>query len=215
MKRVYLFLFLLLLIPFNVKADNEGCTSQEKIKLNTLASYLTIGFEFNEKSATFNVVIENMSPYLIIDDNENEYRYSSKGTKIKKINEGTKLRLLIKASEYSECYDDTIRTITYVTPYINRFLETSECFSNPEVEICNTKFTNYKLDEKTFKRMFEKQKKKQEQEEVVVIEEEDPWYKEYLEYIRKYGMQVGLFLIGTTAMLILGQNAVKRAKAKF
>ena len=54
-------------------------------------------------------------------------------------------------------------------------------------------------------------------EEIITEEEkiEVKWYDEYLEYIKKYGMQVGLVFLGTIPPIILGRSAVRKEKEQF
>ena len=193
----------------------DECTSSELVDLHSIANHISIDFEYDEKNEKFNVVLENLNSLVLVNFETNQYKYSSKGTKVKGLDEGTRYVFFVVASEYSTCYETELRQISFVTPYINRFLDTEDCYNHPDAEICNTKFTDYKLTYSIFKKMVEKNVKAVESEKVDEKEKEVHWYDKYLELLDKYGMQVGLFLIGAVATAIIGHGAVTRAKAKF
>lgn len=191
------------------------CNATEKVELNTLSSYVTVDFEFNEETELFNLVLENISPYLSFEFNGVTYMYSNKGIVISNISEGTNVNINVIASEYSNCYKENINTIRYEIPYINRFMNTKECKNNPRAEICNTKFLNYKMTYAMFQKLLIEKKEKTviaPKEEVV---EEVPWYQEYLVFFAKYGIQVILFILGFSISFIIGHNIVKKVNSKF
>ena len=221
MKNIFKLLFVFMIFFFlnNVSAletdISETCTVEEKIALNSLANHVTIDFEFNENDEKFNLLFENITPYISVEYGNNTYKYSSKGTIIRGFDEGKRLSFNIVASEYSECYGYKIKSIQYMTPYINRFLESSECNENPTAEICKTKFTDYKLTYSLLKNMLKKNTKQEKKIEEKEIERIYTWKDNLLDFLDKYGMQVGLFLLGSITTIILGHGAVIRAKTKF
>lgn len=199
------------IFPMISKAE---CSASEKVQLNTQASYLTYDYTYNGDN-TFNVTFDNVTSSLAVEYNDDIYSATKSGITIKNIPEGTIMNLKVLASKKTNCYEDVLRVITYRIPYYNRFLDRAECQNYPEIEICQTKFLSYFMSDSLFESMFEKQKEELLETEEPTIVEEDTWVDILVDYLWAYGMQTGLFLVGTICMYILGHSAVKRAKAKF
>lgn len=212
--KVLYFMFFMMcfcIFPGLVKAE---CSANEKVQLNTQASYLTYSYTYNNNN-TFNVTFENVTSGIALEYDDKVYNATKNGITIKKVPEGTVMFIKVIASPNTNCYEDLLRAITYRIPYYNHYLTSAECQNYPEVEFCQTKFLSYYVSENVFKRMFEKQKEELYQPAAPPVEPEETWFDIVLDYLWKYGMQVGLFIVGFTCMFILGHNAVKRAKAKF
>ena len=195
--------------------NDSVCSSEETIELYTIASHVAVDFKYEEQTETFDLILENMNQYLSAQVAGKLYKYSSKGVVIKGFKEGEKVKIDLIASEYSECFEKSIKSIQYVLPYINRFLDTSECELNADAEICNTKFTDYRLTYNLLKKMLQKEEKKKTDIIIEKKEQEIYWYDKWLIFIDDYGMQIGLFLLGTIATIIVGHGVLIRAKSKF
>ena len=161
------------------------------------------------------MTFENVTSGIALDYDGKIYNATKNGITIKKVPEGTVMNISVIASANTNCYKDGLRTIYYRIPYYNHYLTTPECQNYPEVEFCQTKFLSYYVSESLFKSMFEKQKEELYETEEPPVEPSDTWIDIVVDYLWKYGMQVGLFIVGFFCMFILGHNAVKRAKAKF
>lgn len=208
-----LFTFACFCVGFTVV--NAECSSSERLQLNTQASYVTYDYTYNEKTGLFDIHFYNLTSYLYLDYNSKQYYPTKDETVIKGVTNGKLMSVKVDASAKTNCEETILRTITYQVPYKNAYLDSTECGLYPEVEICNTQFLSYKLTDDMFKRIFETQKEELISTEPVVTPEETTWKDTVIEYLLKYGMQVGLLIIGTLSITILGRKAVKRAKAKF
>jgi hypothetical protein len=191
------------------------CSSSERVQLNTQASYVTYDYTYNDETELFDIHFYNLTSYLYLEYNSNIYYPKKEETIIKNVENGKRMTITVNASTNTNCEETQLRSITYQVPYKNAYLDSVGCGLYPELSICNTKFLSYKLTDEMFNRIFDTQKVEYigtEAEEPVV---EETWVDVLKNYALKYGMQVGLSLIGTVSILILGRKAVKRAKAKF
>jgi len=212
--KVLCFTFFMLCFCIFTGSVKAECSANEKVQLNTQASYLTYNYTYNNNN-TFNVTFENVTSGIAIEYDGKVYNATKNGITIKKVPEGTVMNIKVIASANTNCYQDNLRIINYRIPYYNRFLDRAECQNYPEVEICQTKFLSYFMSDVLFEKMFETQKEEFYEQEDPIVEPEETWIDIVVDYLWKYGMQVGLFIVGFTCMFILGHNAVKRAKAKF
>lgn len=215
MKMSILKIAILVLCLFALPVFNAECSTQEKVQINTQASYVNYHYEYDDKTGLFDVIFENVTSNITIEYLERSYSATKNGTRIKGLNQGTRVQAYLNASGNTNCTGDRLRTIVVPLPYYNEFLDSDECNTYPEVEICKTKFLSYKLSYNNFLNMFKKQRDKLLEEPVVEGQKEETWQDIFFEYLEKYGMQVGLFVLGFFSMFVLGHSAVKRAKAKF
>lgn len=191
------------------------CSSSERVQLNTQASYITYDYTYNEKTDLFDINFYNMTSFLYLEYDSKIYYPRKEQTIIKGVENGKRINVKVNASTNTNCEETQLRSITYQVPYKNLYLESVGCDLYPEISICNTKFLTYKLTNEMFNRLFEEQKAAYTKTETKADDIKETWKDVLKNYATKYGMQVGLSLIGTLSILILGKSAVKRAKAKF
>ncbi len=212
MKKIILFIIsFILLMPF-IKAD---CTYKEMTELSKLANYVESNYEFSETNFNFTLKFTNVPKELyVLIDNEKYYSGVDNTLEIKNIDFGRNLKVTINGSKYSECFDESYRTINIQIPYYNHFYGNDMCIGHESLDVCSYRFLPYDIDMNTFNRLILKNSQsesveEEEEEEVVENKEEKITFKEIgVDYI----IPVLLVLLSGGVTFLIGKIIYSKQK---
>lgn len=162
-------IFIIIMMFAGIYSLNASCTYSEKRELNALSSYVNYDYDYNDNS--FSVNIYNLKNNLIANYNGTlaKDNYESR---IIGLTEGESLKVSITAGE-GTCEGEALRVITINIPYLNPYYGSEECEGKEDLNVCSSKFLDYRLSESTFnslvnKRVVTQIKDEEEAEEEVV-----------------------------------------------
>lgn len=133
MKRYFILLFLLLLLPFKA---NAGCSDEELVILQKLANNINVSYEYDKTTNNFVVSFTNMRPELIITDidNNKDYYYSGE-LRIKNVASGHHSYIIYAYDK--NCYDDELGAKSVNLPYYNKYYLESDCNNISDYRYCS------------------------------------------------------------------------------
>lgn len=192
-------LFLIVFILFSyVNIYNAECNYTELKNLNALASHVDYSYEYDENTGKFNITIINIPNELYVVVDTQNYYPKDNTIIINGLNMGSELSIDIYSSENAECVTQYLRALKIKIPYLNKYYDSKECLANKNLEVCNNKFLNYELTDKTFKELINKNFEEtiNKKEPTITIEEDEKttlWDK-ITKIAKKYGIQTLLIL---------------------
>jgi hypothetical protein len=214
-KSILLLLFVVLFIPFNVKAvydvTNPDCTNDEKMKLRNEASnikFVTEKYKEND-NVYYSLQILDLQNTINIQDDSTKTIYKISGDKILKITPGVTKNLLIYANENSVCNGYSIFTKSVVIPFYNKYSIDPLCKGNEEHILCKEN-TSIQVSEDEFKRILnayikEKNEKPSDDEEEIPVVEKPSVYDQIMSFLISYYIYIllGIIVLGTSGIVIL------------
>lgn len=127
----FLMLFLITIIPRNVKAT---CSDSETIRLSKLAQNVKFAYVYNEKNKTFTITVTNLKKDLKIEYvNENKKYNTEKEVNIYNSNSG-KHTFMIYAN--TNCSKEYILTKNIELPYYNELYKSKICSDIKNFKYC-------------------------------------------------------------------------------
>lgn len=129
---------------------NAECEYKELRELNTLASYIQTNYEYNEETKKFDITVTNLTDKFYIFYENKRYEASSGTVIISGIDEGTRVSAEVVVSVNSECYNEKPRMLFVNIPYLNQYYKSNLCVGHESLNVCNSRFLDYKISENTF-----------------------------------------------------------------
>ena len=154
-------IFICLFFSFNLFLD-AACDYKTKKELNTLASYVDYSYDYDAASNSFDVTVYNLSDNLTISSSALITRKENEIV-IKDLQEGSTIKLNIIATN-NDCEGNQIRILTINIPYLNPYYDTSECLMHQSLNVCSSRFLDYKLSEEAFNTLINRDNSKKENE---------------------------------------------------
>ena len=203
MKKI-IFCIFVLLFPIIAKAD---CTAEEISRLKTLATKISVTYEYEEKSHTFSITFHNVHKDLKL---VNMWKtYSSKeemaDITINNLFPGYTYSVEI-ISNYKNCKGKNITTKYYTTPYYNYYYNDPLCEGNETKNVCQKWVDTSSLSYEDFTNSF-----KQKETEEIQIEEEKNTYSILSDLFVKYYY----VLFGSIIIICMTIIIVKSRKDRF
>lgn len=205
MKKIFFALFILVL-PLVAKAE---CTTQEITRLKTLASKITVTYDYEEKDygVVFSATFHNVHKDLKIIDNRNNKAYSSKDEfadiTLNKLGFPGTYSVDIQ-SKLNNCKDEKITAKYYTVPYYNSYYKDPLCVGNETKKVCqkwtNTTSLTYTQFQDALKNKVEEQQKP--------IEEQKSNYNLLADLFVKYYYVLfgGIIVISLTFIIIINRK---------
>ena len=145
-----LIVFLVLMVKLNAFCDY----SKQK-EYNVLSSYVSYKIDYVESSNDFMVTVYNLADSLFVRYNSVDYVNSNSESRIMQIKEGSQLVINILTND-SECVNKNLRTLYISIPYLNTFYKSEKCNGHEDLNVCISKFLDYKITESTFNSLLNK-----------------------------------------------------------
>ena len=139
-----------------LKAD---CEYSELRELNNLASYIQSNYEYNEETKKFDITITNLTDKFFVSYENKNYDPSNGTVIISGVDEGTRVSADVVVSPESECYGEKPRMIFVNIPYLNPYYKSNLCNGHESLNVCNSRFFDYKISESTFISLIEEDTK--------------------------------------------------------
>lgn len=145
MKKRYILLFLIMLLPLNVLAK---CTSKELNEYKSLGKNINYTYDLllKDNIAFFNVKLLNLTDGMMVKVGYDNYSYN--GTS--ELNVGNFMYSTNVAAKIYAC-DTVIRIISFNTPGYNRYADDSLCKGIEDYKLCS-KWVTQNIDYETFKK---------------------------------------------------------------
>ena len=206
MKKIYLFI-LMLVLPISVFARAKtGCDYSVLSKLKKYASNVNIAYDYKivDNEAYFTITINNLVPdiYVLDESTGKTYNYSSSNNGELVISDihGVK-NLKIKIMSSNPICNNKLLLTSYLTlPVYNKYSTDSLCDGLDNYKLCYT-FLDTSLTYDEFKESVEayRNRKPAEEEEPVVKEHVKTEWEKFLDFMIKYGIYImaGLAIIIT------------------
>ena len=176
----YILFILLMLITFNVKAENT-CEKDELNRLKELAKKVQFDYDYDivDGQAKFYIKAVNLNQdlkVLIIEDYYNDkYKEfvdnSTHTATINNFHSGEKVVITIKGFVPNWCSGKTLLTKTIKLPYYNYYYSYEKCFGYEDFKYCKP-LINENINQTQFDKQFETYliEKGMAKEEVVIVE---------------------------------------------
>lgn len=210
-KKLLLFL-VLLVIPRIVFAE---CTYSEKYELNALSSYIDYNYEYNEASGLFTITLMNVNDKLEIRNKNYTYYPENNKIVIENIEPGTRLSLDVYSTVYNECYNEYLRVIYVSVPYFNRYYGSVLCKGYENLDICNSRFLDYKISNETFLLILKNYEytlsdKQDDGNETV----DEKWYEFVMNFFQEYFFKILVSVISFVISISIFNVIFRKVKHK-
>lgn len=145
MKKIYLLLFLVVLLPTNVKAFK--CSNEDSVKYQALAQNINYTYDYVEEnnSVYFNITLVNLNSELYIYDvyNNNTYNYTQSEILLSNYKPGNVYKFKVYPTN-NDC-KDILKTIYISIPYYNYYYSDPLCDGLDSYKYCQ-KWSNVTID---------------------------------------------------------------------
>ena len=196
MKKIYLLLFLVILLPINAKA--LSCSNADSVRYQALAQNINYTYDYVEENNTvyFNITLSNLSSELYIYDvyKNSTYNYSQNEILLGNYKPGKTFKFKVYSTNTS-C-SDVLYTIYISTPYYNSYYSHPLCNGLDNYKYCQ-KWTNVTIDYNTFVSAVNSYKESIKSDNDIVKPEE---YNTLFDYILEYYMKY--YYIGLPVIII-------------
>lgn len=210
MKKIISILLLMFIIT-SVKAE---CDYKKEVELNKLASMITYQIVYNEENNTFDIKLFNINEQLFISYKSDAFIPDTNGqTIIKNIKEGLYITLTINTNE-SHCYS-SLMSIYITIPYYNEMYGNDRCIGyENKLAICTDKFLSYDTDEVMLNNAINNLNNKFEKEEIeeVIVEESITLKDKVINFIKEWGIKIGLVFITIIITISIFQIKLRKIK---
>lgn len=218
MRKTAIIIFLLLLFPFSISADE--CSNADKERLQKLANnitYIIENYTNNNGEEKLRLVFSGVSNELTLYNSaNNKYYFYIKiddsyfgDVDINNVSSGTKKFKIYGASS---CSNTTLRNITINVSPRNPYFNDPLCDNIKEYSLCQ-KFTNANVDYETFKvKTQDYIDSKKKNENVPNDNNYDDSYWKFFEFYQKYYFVMVIITFGLFSLLLLWirQNRKRR-----
>ncbi len=209
--------FFLVMFFLNIVIMNAECTYKEIKEINTMASYITTNYQYNDKTSKFDLRIVNLSNLIAI-EYEGKLLFPENGeVVIKDLELGSQIKATATSITQTECYGQILRTITVNLPYLNPFYNDKSCAGHENLNVCNSRFLDYKITRSTFRTLIEKNK-----ENIFKDSEEEPnkvvkpvFWESVWSGVKKYSIPVILVIVSTLISSLIMSVIYRRIKHGF
>lgn len=218
MKKIFLFLFMLIL-PISVLAKAKtGCDYSLVSKLKQYASNINIIYDYRivNNEAYFDVTINNITSNIYIFDEITGQKYYYNSTNngeliIQNYKDVNKLRYKIYSNNI-ECNNQLLLTQYINLPIYNKYSTDLLCQGIEEYSLCHTFLqTNISYDEFVEKvTAYKNRKNKPSKEEENKVMKKTNWDK-FLDFMLSYG----LYIVALLAILVAFVSRKRRKKNEF
>ena len=218
MKKIYLFI-LMLVLPISVFARAKtGCDYAVLSKLKKYASNVNLIYDYKivDNEAYFNITINNIVPdiYILDETSGKTYNYASSNNGevvIPDVHGVKKLKYKIMSTNAS-CIDELLLTQYITLPVYNKYSADPLCDGLENYSLCYT-FLETDLTYDEFKEKIEayRNRKPVEEEETVIKEHVKTDWEKFLDFMMKYG----LYIMAAFAILITIISVRRSKKNKF
>lgn len=194
MKKIYILLFLFVLLPINIKADT--CTNEDMVKYQSLANNISYTYDFIEDQNSFNIVLSNLDSSLYIYDlskNQNYY-YIDSELALANYSSGSTYKFKIYSTNKACGF---LKTIYINTPAYNSYYKDELCEGIEDYKYCK-KWANVQVNYEKFKEEVISYKEEIEKSNEIIVEEE---YKSIFDYILEY--YIAYYYIGLPILIVL------------
>ena len=207
--------FLLIVFLFSTTTIKAECTYKEIKELNALASYIYTDYKYNEQSGLFNLTYYNLTDRMVI-RYKDVINPSNGEVTITDLAQGTTVTSTVELKYEDACYGEELRTITTNIPYVNTFYGRSECLDHMDLNICSSRFLDYKLTENTFQSLITKsmefRKEEKEIEEEITVQEEKTFFDKALDIVKEYYIPVILVLVSSALTYTIFSSIFRKIK---
>ena len=219
MRKTAIIIFLLLLFPFSISADE--CSNADKERLQKLANnitYIIENYTNNNGEEKLRLVFSGVSNELTLyNSTNNKYYFYIKiddsyfgDVDINNVSSGTKKFKIYGASS---CSNTTLRNITINVSPRNPYFNDPLCDNIKEYSLCQ-KFTNANVDYETFKvKTQDYIDSKKKNENVPNDNNYDDSYWKFFEFYQKYYFVMVIITFGLFSLLLflwIRQNRKRR-----
>lgn len=202
-----LLLFITLFFPFLLEAE---CDYKSEKELSELSVYIDYSYEYNEEKNNFDVTITNLQNLFSVNYNNKKYDINSKIT-INNIELGENIQIDIKGSVYSNCPNQSFRTLSISLPYLNPYHNSEKCKGYESLSVCYSKFLNFKISSETFKNALKREQEEQKTEESKI----DKILENIFSFIKTNYIKILLVLVTSTIWFIIYKNKYRKSKHGF
>ncbi len=215
MKKIILFAIIFILNINVLNAEDQDCTYAKKREYNTLASHISVSYDYDEATSSFTYRIDNLQDlFMLTEGSTKRYTPESGTIRLTNIKEGEQRYFSVIVKFDKECANTAIRTLTIKAPYINSFYGSNLCNGHENLNVCSSRFLDYEMTEKNFLNLIEKDRLLKEQEnnkkEEEEKEEEKPKFIDIvIEQTVKYYVPTSLVVV-TSAIAIAAFNVIIR-----
>lgn len=204
--------FLLVLFFFSAISLKAECTYKDIKELNTLASYVYTDYVYNE-DGTFSLTYYNLNDRMAI-NYKNKYNVNNGTVTINNLEGGSQVTSIVEIKYGDVCYGEKLRTIITNIPYLNQFYNRSECKDHMDLNVCSSRFLDYKLTESTFQSLITKSMefKKEVKIEEITVQEGKTFLNKVLDIIKEYYIPVILVLISSALTYTIFSSIFRKIK---
>lgn len=210
MKKILIFCFMFFGIYTTLNAE---CTYKDQRELITLASYVTSDYSYNERNQTFSITFDNMTDRMSVSYNSIINPQDGKVI-IDNLKEGTSVKVNIKSSEKDICSNYNLRVMNINLPYLNPYYNREECTYRKTLQVCNSKFLDYKISEEQFKNLVSQTKEEKSDfgEDEEENKEELSFFQRLKEIIIPLLIPTGLVIISSLITYLIFSTIYRRIK---
>lgn len=202
-------IFILFVSFTSIIGLNAECSYKELKELNSFASHVETSYKYNETTGLFDLTITNLGDKVFIRNGINDLFPTDGQLTISNLALGSTFTSTIIGGLNGECGGEILRTIRVNLPYLNKYYNSEKCLGHENLNICNSRFLDYELTERTFYSLIRrndqeaieknKQDNKDEIEELTIIDKIILFIKNnYIKFLLVIGTSVIVTSIYTT-----------------
>ncbi len=190
---------------------NAVCDYSKQKEYNILASQVSHKIDYVESSKTFNLTIYNLSNGIAIKYNGVRTPINNEVV-INNLKEGNILDISIVTTD-NECVEKDLRSITVTIPYINTYYNSEECKGHENLNVCSSKFLDYKITKSTFYSLINKKETSTEKtENKKTVEEKETLVEKIIELLTEVYMPIIIVVLSSAVSFLIFSSIYKKAK---
>ncbi len=209
MKKVILIVSVFLIGMMSLNAE---CDYKKQKEYNILSSQVAYKIDYVENEGTFNVTFYNLTDNLAISYQSNKYYPSNNETVVTRLAEGSQVSANVITTDAS-CINSNLRSIRISIPYVNTYYKSEECIGHEELNVCSSKFLDYKITKSTFYNLISKQESiqngnKKEEEEI----KKETLAEKVIELLTEIYLPIIIVLLSSVISFLIFSSIYKKAK---
>lgn len=211
MKKLFVFVLVYFCSLVVLKAD---CEYKELREINNLASYIRSNYEYNESTGKFDITITNLTDKFYLIYENNDYQPSNGTVIISGLDEGSRISLGVVASLNTECYGETPRMVYVNIPYLNQYYRSNLCSGHEELNVCSSRFLDYKLSESTFLKLIEEHEEDpgNKKDEDIPKEEKPNFIDKTIEVVKDYSVPAIIVVVVSGITISIYSVIIRKIK---
>lgn len=221
MKKILIVLLVLIMCPMIINAKEEEkkeeeektCDYKAQQGLSVLANKVDYDLVYNNSEGTFTVNLYNVVDGMYASYNSKAYMssvYPDGVIQFKDIEQGTIMDFTMYASG-TKCKNSLI-TLTVNVPFYNTYYKAPECEGYETLNVCSSKFLNYKINEKLFKETIENYNLKKNYKIEDTNKGDETFVELVVSFAKSWGLKILLIVVSAGLAFLIFNSKFRKIK---